>query len=161
MEFSQLAVNRAKKMKGYLEKKSSGFISLWQKRYFIVFDERLTYFQDETLQEEKKTILISSINTIKVVEDTQFYLVTKKRVYELRADSEKNRDLWVASLNIIISQYQQNQSVSSPKSRQSVGKQPALTSFSPKLKSSSHSSPFSPAKLPEIKKMLSESDFSP
>jgi hypothetical protein len=59
---------------------------VWQKRYFIILEERLAYYSDETLQEEKKSILIPEINTIKVVDDNEFHLVTKKRVYELRTD---------------------------------------------------------------------------
>ncbi len=59
---------------------------MWQKRYFIILEERLAYYSDETLQEEKKSILIPEINTIKVVDDNEFHLVTKKRVYELRTD---------------------------------------------------------------------------
>ncbi len=46
----------------------------------------MAYYSDETLQEEKKSILIPEINTIKVVDDNEFHLVTKKRVYELRTD---------------------------------------------------------------------------
>lgn len=59
---------------------------MWQKRYFIILEERLAYYSDETLQEEKKSILIPEINTIKVVDDNEFHLVTKKRVFELRTD---------------------------------------------------------------------------
>lgn len=59
---------------------------MWQKRYFIILEERLAYYSDETLQEEKKSILIPEINTIKVVDDNELHLVTKKRVYELRTD---------------------------------------------------------------------------
>lgn len=130
---------------------------MWQKRYFIILDERLAYYSDETLQEEKKSILIPEINTIKVVDDTEFHLVTKKRVYELRTDEEDTRDLWVASLNILLSKNQAPQ-VHSPKARQTMDKKPNLTSFTSKPKSLTQTSP---PKFPEIKKIESESQFSP
>lgn len=46
----------ARRTQGYLYKKSSGFLSIWQKRYFIIIDNTLSYFSDETLQEVKKNI---------------------------------------------------------------------------------------------------------
>lgn len=39
----------------------------------------------------------------------EFELVTKKRIYELKADDENDRDLWVASLNILINYKEWNQ----------------------------------------------------
>ena len=95
-------INQARKTRGYLFKHSSGLISIWQKRYFIIIDNSLCYYADESLQEAKKSINLNDINYIKVVELLEFHLVTKKRIYELKADDEPTRDLWVASLNILI-----------------------------------------------------------
>lgn len=67
----------------------------------MIYDSRLNYYSDETLEELRKSIELSEINSIKVVEETEFHLVTKKRIYELRTEHEKERDLWVASLNIL------------------------------------------------------------
>lgn len=45
---------------------------------------------------------MQEIKNIKIEAECQFELVTKKRIYELRAEDEATRDLWVASLNILI-----------------------------------------------------------
>ena len=62
------------------------------------------------MEEVKKAIELPEINSIKVVEDNEFHLVTKKRVYELRAEKENDRDLWVASLNILINSLSKDKS---------------------------------------------------
>jgi hypothetical protein len=51
-------MSQARKTRGYLSKKSSGFIAIWQKRYFIIIDHKLCYYADETLEYVKKSILI-------------------------------------------------------------------------------------------------------
>ena len=95
-------VVQARKTKGYLLKKSTGFISSWQKRFFIILDNALNYFPDETLEPPPKTISLAQIRYIKLCGSTELQLVTTKRVYELRAQDEASRDLWAASLDILI-----------------------------------------------------------
>jgi len=50
LPYSEKIVNQARKTRGYLHKKSSGLLSIWQKRYFIIIDETLAYYPDETLE---------------------------------------------------------------------------------------------------------------
>ena len=95
-------IAQSRKTKGYLFKKSSGLIAAWQRRFFLILNNALCYFEDETLEEIRKRIALAEIRYIKVVGDIELHLVTKRRIYELRAPDQAARDLWVASLDILM-----------------------------------------------------------
>ena len=79
----------ARQTKGYLYKKSRSLVGGWQKRYFLIINHTMVYYPDETLQKKKGTIELSNIAKIVMQEDKEFVLETRKRVYELKCDSEK------------------------------------------------------------------------
>jgi hypothetical protein len=39
-------IDQAKKTKGYLHKKSSGYFASWQKRYYIIFENKFCSYLD-------------------------------------------------------------------------------------------------------------------
>lgn len=46
-------LKQAQKTKGYLLKKSSGIITSWNQRYFIILNGALAYYGDEALEKQK------------------------------------------------------------------------------------------------------------
>lgn len=66
LEQNEKLLGQARKTRGYLSKRSSGFLGIWQKRYFIIIDHKLCYYADETLEYVKKSIHIDEIDSIKV-----------------------------------------------------------------------------------------------
>ena len=52
MERKKIVVS-ASKARGYLSKKSSNVLVGWQKRFWLIVDDYLCYYRDETLAEQK------------------------------------------------------------------------------------------------------------
>ena len=42
-------INQAKKTKGYMLKKSHGFLGGWKQRYFLIMNDAISYYEDEAL----------------------------------------------------------------------------------------------------------------
>lgn len=99
-------VAQSSKVKGYLDKKSGNVFVGYQQRYFLVMDNFLTYFKDESLMEQKGRINIYNIKEVLKVGDTEFTVDIGDRIFNLRAFDEAKRDDWVGCLNILQEYYQ-------------------------------------------------------
>ena len=67
-------LKQAQKTKGYLLKKSSGIITSWNQRYFIILNEILAYYGDEALEKQKGEIKIKEIQSI-LIKDNDSFLI--------------------------------------------------------------------------------------
>lgn len=69
-EMQARLVARSNKIKGYLDKKSGNVFVGYQQRYFLVMENFLVYFKDESLMEQKGKINIYNIKQVQKVGDT-------------------------------------------------------------------------------------------
>lgn len=67
-------LKQAQRTKGYLLKKSSGFLGNWDRRYFLISGGKLSYFPDETLEKLKGSISLNEALSITMRGLTDFML---------------------------------------------------------------------------------------
>jgi len=72
-------IKQAQKTKGYMLKKSSGFMKSWKQRYFLILNGALAYYQDEALEKLKGEIKLKDITTITAKGSDEFTLLTPKK----------------------------------------------------------------------------------
>lgn len=91
-------------MQGWLEKES-GRLSRWQWRWFVLKDDGLYYYKDDTDIEHKDTILFSEIRSVAKSSHSGkahcLILVGEKKggkTYYLAAQSEAQRDQWYSAI---------------------------------------------------------------
>lgn len=94
-------VARSSKMKGYLEKKSGNMFVGFQSRYFLVMEQFLAYFKDESLTEPRGKIDFRLVKSINKEGSRDITLETDERTYVFRAVDEATRDDWVGCLNVL------------------------------------------------------------
>jgi hypothetical protein len=105
-EMQARLVAQSSKVKGYLDKKSGNVFVGYQQRYFLVLDNFVIYFKDESLIEQKGKINIYNFKEVQKVGDNELTIDIGDRVYSLRASDEATRDDWVGCLNILQEYYQ-------------------------------------------------------
>jgi hypothetical protein len=97
-----LNVHRA----GYLIKQGD-VIRSWRKRWFVLSDDALHYFKDESQTLVKGLIALASIRSVAPVANRDkrsaraatFVIATGDRDWLIQADSEASRDAWVDAIN--------------------------------------------------------------
>lgn len=88
---------------GWLKKRSEVF-RRWKPRFFVLGPNRmLTYYKDETMTEEKAIPLdhvhkMKQVDTKKYGQPYTFELVSASTTYALAANSEQDRDEWMAKI---------------------------------------------------------------
>ena len=101
----------AKVKEGYLDKKSPSIFRFnpWDRRYFTLYSDRLTYKDAPNSNEEKGTIMLKDIyvqyspNEYKKNDShTTFYLTFrepgKREEYELKASSKEDAESWITEI---------------------------------------------------------------
>jgi hypothetical protein len=90
---------------GYLTKQGD-VIRSWRKRWFVLSDDALRYYRDESHDELKGEIALSSIIRAKVGlargrggRTATLVVETEDRDWLMQADSEASRDAWVQVIN--------------------------------------------------------------
>ncbi len=83
---------------GYLQKKSSGRVARWQKRYWTLNGTTLTYQNNPKDNESKKSFDLAKVIFIKECTDRSFEIGYGSRVYELRADTHDSMRKWVVNI---------------------------------------------------------------
>lgn len=88
-------------LRGNLKKKSPKILLGYQKRFFMIVDggKILTWFENENISSKPKgSIEIREIEAIKKVGSTDFEIKYGGRSFELRAESDSERELWINTL---------------------------------------------------------------
>ena len=88
-------------IRGYLLKKSGKILRSFKKRFFIIIEDSLRYYSDETLDEPFKEFRLEDIKELNTLGDHGFTFFYKTSQYFFKAESGKQRDDWVSSLNLI------------------------------------------------------------
>jgi len=92
---------------GYLKKK--GVINTgWKKRWFVLTDKQLAYYDDEPedldIEEPKGFITLSLVTKVehhsdKSKDDFMFDVITPARVYRVQAESISEMEAWIATIS--------------------------------------------------------------
>ena len=77
-------------------------MSKYQRRFFVILDNTLSYSTDETLDDIRKQFYLSDIKDLRKEDELQFCFFYRTKEYILRAETQKQLDDWVSSLNLIL-----------------------------------------------------------
>ena len=99
---SQISLEEAQNLSGYLEKKSRGVISSWQKRFFqIVEGKNIIYKGKEKDKDIKGTIFLDQVSMPESVEKKVFKFKNNERDFLLKAKSEEEKNKWINAITIL------------------------------------------------------------
>ena len=95
-----IAFEEAQKFSGYLEKKSKGLITTWQKRYFRILEGKIIVYMEKPEDIEiKGQFILDQITIPQSVESNVFKFNLESRDFIFRAKDEEEKNKWI---NIII-----------------------------------------------------------
>ena len=97
---NEITYEEAQKFSGYLEKKSKGLITTWQKRYFRILEGKIIVYMEKPEDIEiKGQFILDQITIPQSVESNVFKFNLESRDFIFRAKDEEEKNKWI---NIII-----------------------------------------------------------
>ena len=98
----EISFEEAKKFSGYLEKKSNGVISKWQRRYFIILEGKImVYCEKPDDIEVRGQFILDQITKPESVDNRTFKFNLEYRDFFLRAKDEQEKNKWVNILTLL------------------------------------------------------------
>ena len=98
----EISFEDAKKFSGYLEKKSNGVISKWQRRYFIILEGKImVYCEKPDDIEVRGQFILDQITKPESVDNRTFKFNLEYRDFFLRAKDEQEKNKWVNILTLL------------------------------------------------------------
>ena len=99
---NEISFDEAKKFSGYLEKKSKGLITKWQKRYFRILEGKIMVYCEKPDDIEIKGQFIIDQITIPVsVEENVFSFTLEDRDFIFRTKDEEEKNKWINVLKLL------------------------------------------------------------
>ena len=99
---NDLSYIEAKKLSGYLEKKSKGIFSNWQKRYFCILEGKIMVYCEKPEDIEiKGQFIIDQITLPESLEERVFKFNLDDRDFIFRAKDEKEKNKWINALKLL------------------------------------------------------------
>ena len=97
---NEITYEEAQKFSGYLEKKSKGLITTWQKRYFRILEGKIIVYMEKPEDIEiKGQFILDQITIPQSVESNEFKFNLESRDFIFRTKDEEEKNKWI---NIII-----------------------------------------------------------
>ena len=97
---NEITYENAKKFSGYLEKKSKGLITTWQKRYFRILEGKIIVYMEKPEDIEiKGQFILEQISIPQSLDSNVFKFNLELRDFIFRAKDEEEKNKWI---NIII-----------------------------------------------------------
>jgi hypothetical protein len=96
-------VNKPLAMKGWLSKQApSGVLKMWKKRYFVLRDDKLLYFDDANLSNTLGVIGLEGASVCATPQGKtgQFQIIAPGRIFHLQAPSEESMESWLKNLRV-------------------------------------------------------------
>jgi hypothetical protein len=96
-------VNKPLAMKGWLSKQApSGMLKMWKKRYFVLRDDKLLYFDDANLSNTLGVIGLEGASVCATPQGKtgQFQIIAPGRIFHLQAPSEESMESWLKNLRV-------------------------------------------------------------
>ena len=126
---NEISFEEAKKFSGYLEKKSKGLISKWQKRYFHILEGKIIVYADKPEDiEVKGQFIIDQITMPVSLEDRVFSFTLEQRDFILRAKDEEEKNKWMNILRLLKNKITQTKKKESLQDRRMSKRDSFLTS---------------------------------
>ena len=99
---NDLSFIEAKKLSGYLEKKSKGLISKWQKRYFRILEGKIMVYCEKPEDIEiKGQFIIDQITMPESLEERIFKFNLENRDFIFRTKDEAEKNKWINALRLL------------------------------------------------------------
>jgi hypothetical protein len=89
--------------KGWLSKQApSGVVKMWKKRFFVLQDDKLLYFDDADLSNTLGVIGLegASVCATPQGKSGQFQIIAPGRIFHLQAPSEESMEMWLKNLRV-------------------------------------------------------------
>ena len=111
-EEQEISFDVAKRYSGYLEKKSKGLISKWQKRYFHILEGKIIVYAEKPEDIEIKGLFIlDQISEPQSQNEREFSFILEGRDFIFRADTAKEKDKWVKIIALLKNKLKENKSL--------------------------------------------------
>ena len=89
----EITFDIAKKFSGYLEKKSNGLISKWQRRYFHILEGKImVYAEKQEDNEIKGLFILDQISNPISSGEREFSFILEGRDFFLRANTSQEKE---------------------------------------------------------------------
>jgi hypothetical protein len=89
-------------LRGYLFKLSPAFLKGYQRRYFMILNEHLAYFECQEDIHPKGSIGVGEIVRVQAKAPLYFDIITHDKTYQLKCENNQERQYWLDGLNRII-----------------------------------------------------------
>ena len=111
-EEEEISFDVAKKFSGYLEKKSKGLISKWQKRYFHILEGKIMVYAEKPEDIEIKGLFnLDQINNPLSVNEREFSFILEGRDFVFRAETAKEKEKWIKIITLLKNKLKENKSL--------------------------------------------------
>ena len=111
-EEQEISFDVAKRYSGYLEKKSKGLITKWQRRYFHILEGKIIVYAEKPEDIEIKGLFIlEQISEPQSQNERKFSFILEGRDFIFRADTAKEKDKWVKIIALLKNKLKENKSL--------------------------------------------------
>jgi hypothetical protein len=111
-EEQEISFDVAKRYSGYLEKKSKGLITKWQKRYFHILEGKIIVYAEKPEDIEIKGLFIlDQISEPQSQNEREFSFILEGRDFIFRADTAKEKDKWIKIITLLKNKLKENKSL--------------------------------------------------
>ena len=102
MSEDEISFDVAKKFSGYLEKKSKGIITKWQKRYFHILEGKIMVYAEKPEDIEIKGLFIlDQISIPQSVSDREFSFLLEGRDFAFRVNTPQEKEKWIKVITLL------------------------------------------------------------
>ena len=108
---AEITFDIAKKFSGYLEKKSNGLISKWQRRYFHILEGKImVYAEKQEDNEIKGLFILDQISNPISSAEREFSFILEGRDFFLRANTSQEKEKWIKIITLLKDKLKENKS---------------------------------------------------
>ena len=108
-EDEEISFDVAKRYSGYLEKKSKGLISKWQKRYFHILEGKIIVYAEKPEDIEIKGLFIlDQISEPQSQNEREFSFILEGRDFIFRTDNSKEKEKWIKIITLLKNKLTEN-----------------------------------------------------
>ena len=120
MSEDEISFDVAKKFSGYLEKKSKGIITKWQKRYFHILEGKIMVYAEKKEDIEIKGLFIlDQISIPQSLSPREFSFLLEGRDFVFRVDTPQDKEKWIKVITLLKAKLTESKSLKKVGSRES------------------------------------------
>ena len=120
MSEDEISFDVAKKFSGYLEKKSKGIITKWQKRYFHILEGKIMVYAEKPEDIEIKGLFIlDQISVPQSLSPREFSFLLEGRDFVFRVNTPQEKEKWIKVITLLKAKLTESKSLKKVGSRES------------------------------------------